>query len=442
MSHATEKEYQSRLTSRRKTVLKRIQNEIAIFPAAPEQHFSRDQNFTFRQNSDFLYLTGFKEPQSVLVLIGKKKGARSILYLRERNSEHEQWTGETLGLKRAKRRMDIDEVRPIEQFASDLDKLVQGTEAIHYAPGSNPFTDGPIWEQLKSNIAPTFFAPARLLDSRIITSEMRIKKDPFEIQTMRHVCKITARSFQTLLGQLSSLKSEKHAATTLDSLFARYGADSPAFETIVASGKNATTLHHHPGFQPLWKRELVLIDAGASYKGYCGDITRTVPVRGRFSDSQARVYDIVQEALCLAVECCEPGVTLDEIHKTAVKRICRGLLQLGVIDGTLAQCISTNAYKPYYMHQTSHWLGLDVHDITPIRCDEFKIPSRLQPLKPGLIFTIEPGLYFGAKDMSVPTEFRGIGIRLEEDILITKTGCEVLTAALPVVREDVEKLIG
>ena len=442
MATSTEKAEQSRFASRRKSVLQNIKNEVAIFSAAPLQHLSRDQNFEYRQNSDFFYLTGLNEPHAILVLVGKRKGARSILYLRERNPDTELWSGETLGLPRAKRRMDLDEVRPITRFANDLQSLISGAEVIHYAPGTNPEVDSLIWEQLKNVLSPSFLAPAKLHDSRLLTSIMRLKKDKLEIQAMRHVCKITTRSFSSFLAQLSSYKSEKHAASTLESMFAKHGADGPSFETIIAAGKNATTLHHHPGFQPLWKRELVLIDAGARYRGYAGDVTRTVPVQGRFSENQARVYDIVQESLACAIDCCRPGSTLDKIHAAAVRRIIKGLLELGILEGSVAQCMAKDLYKPYYMHQTSHWLGLDVHDISPITCDEFKIPSRLQPLEPGMVFTVEPGLYFQSNDKSVPLKYRGIGIRLEEDILITKTGCEVLTSQLPVIREDVEKLIG
>lgn len=439
--------------SRRQKIIRQLHSQIAIFSSNPQHVQSRDREFPFQPNSDLFYLCGIEEPQSVLILKGGNKGPRSILYLRERNPEFEKWNGELLGLKRAKKHIAVDEVRDIKQLPGELLSLVEGCHTVYYSPGTEPELDRLIWGVFCTAVAPRLNKPHTLRDARLLTAELRFVKDKLEIEALRHAAEITARAFQLFLPELPRLTSEKHAARVLESIFARLGAHGTAFDTIIASGKNATTLHHKPKLQPLWKRELLLIDAGAQFKGYAGDITRTVPVSGKFSEAQAEVYDVVANALEAARAACRPGNTLDEIHHVAVKQLTKGLIDLGILKGSTQDNISQAKYRPYFMHRTSHWLGLDVHDIAPVTLNvpgtsseaittsTITVPSHLRPLVPGNVFTLEPGLYFDAEDESIPLAYRGIGIRLEDDVLITSSGASILTESLAFKREDIEELM-
>ena len=375
------------------------------------------------------------------MLLGLNQGPRSVLFLRERDAAQERWSGELLGLKRAKRRFDVDEVRNINDLENDLAGLIEHSAVIHYAPGSNERVDALVWKLLKCRSGPRLNFPQVLKDSRLITSAMRVVKDREEIRSLRHVNDLSARAMLSFAPLLKELKSERHAAKVLESLFAKLGAHGVAFPTIVASGRNAVTLHHEPKFQPLWKRELVLVDCGAVFNGYCADITRTLPVSGSFTDAQARVYDVVLNALSAGIEKAKPGSSMDAIHHAAVRSITSGLLSLGVLKGNVNELLEKNKHLPYFMHRSGHFLGLDVHDISPVYAGTALMPPRYRPLEPGNALTIEPGLYFDSKDETVPVQYRGIGIRIEESVLITSSGCDVLTARMPRSREELESLI-
>lgn len=427
--------------NRRKKIIKQLKGEAAIFPAAPHFLASRDQHHPFRQNSDFFYLTGLTEPQAVLFLTGSTKGPRSVLFLRERNDADARWNGERIGIKRAKRRFDVDEVRDITQLENDLPELAANCSVLHYAPGGNPVTDPLIWRLLQNPSGPRLNFPHTLKDSRLITAAMRFVKDRYEIQHLKHAAGITAKAFLNFLPQAKLARSEKHAAQILEAEFARCGAHGLAFPTIVASGRNATTLHHEPKLQPLWKHELVLVDCGAVFQGYCADLTRTFPVSGTFREPQARVYDAVHRALHDALDKTKPGSTLEIIHAAALRAITSGLISLGILKGSVSDLVQREAYRNYFMHRTSHWLGLDVHDAFPLLLNNAPIDARNHPLEPGHVITIEPGIYLDAKDESVPVQYRGIGVRLEESVLITTGGCAVLTAHVPTAREDIEALL-
>ncbi len=438
--------YQSEVEScyslRRKRLLRQIKGEAALFVAAPHVTSGRDLHYPFEQATDLLYLTGINEPQIALVLLGTSKGSRSVLYLRDRDPEHEKWNGERIGLKRAKRRYRVDEVRDISTFAKDLPQLLSGLQTLHFSPGINSEFDQTVFSLFQSSVGPRLNTPHTLRDARLITSEMRFTKDRTEITALRRAAEITATGFQMLLPRLKEATSEFHAAQMLEAFFARAGGHGLAFPTIMASGKNATILHHEPTLQPLWKRELLLIDAGAKFRGYCGDITRTVPVSGKFSEPQGEIYDLVNSALNAAITKAQPGNTLDDMHEVAVRTLVRGLLDLGILKGNAGQIIASGEYKRFYMHRTGHWLGIDVHDISPVTIGSRFVPSILRPLAAGNAFTIEPGLYFDPKDDHVPLQYRGIGVRIEQDVLITPSGHEILSDGIPTDREEIEKLCG
>lgn len=426
---------------RRKKLLRLIKGEAALFVSSNECTETRDQHYSFRQDSDLLYLTGIDEPQVALLLRGTTQGPRSVLFLRERHPEMERWVGETLGVSRAKRRHSFDEVRPISELSSKLNSLVEHSQVLHYSAGINTSTDHLVWGRYQTSVGPRLGFPHTIRDARLLTSELRVKKSREEIQSIRHACEISARSLKTLASLLPEVKSERHAARVLEAEFARYGAPRPSFHTIVASGKNATVLHHSPSSQPLWKSELVLVDSGVSFNGYASDITRVFPTSGSFTKPQAEVYDAVHEAVLAGLELSGPGSDLDKIHDAAVRVLTKALIRMGVISGPLKKALAEKSYRPYFMHRTSHWLGLDVHDIAPIYCEEYLIPPYARPLEPGNVFTIEPGLYFDPKDKTVPKEYRGIGVRLEEDVAITSSGHNVLTSSMPIAREEIESLV-
>lgn len=439
----TKREREGVFSGRRRKLLRRINGSVALFPAAPRKTRSRDAEYSYQQDSNFFYLTGFEESESILVLRAKPSGPRSILYVTERDSMREQWEGERLGISRAKRRFEVDEIRDYKDFEKDVPELLKSAETLYYSPGIHDRIDSRVWGLLRTPVAPRPNFPSHFTDSRTLLAELRFVKDRQEIRAMKHAVDITAHSFMALARGLRTLSSEAHAARMLEASFARYGSSGPAFQTIVASGKNATCLHHRPSLQPLWKRELVLVDAGARFGGYSADITRCFPVSGSFSEEQAEVYDIVLRALKAATRRAKPGGTLSTIHDAAVSEITKGLVELGILEGDLKTLIKDEAYRPFYMHSTSHFLGLDTHDISPVRSRGNREPlsAKSLPLVSGCILTIEPGLYFDAKDPVIPDVYRGIGVRLEEDILITSGGCEVLSSGMPIERQDIEELL-
>lgn len=435
---------QSVYLGRRKRIVKQLRNSAALFASPADSGRSFEDAGAHGGPKDFYYLTGFTEPDSALVLLGNTRGPRSLLYLRDRDQSDERWHGERLGVKRARRQFAVDEVRDIASLKADLPALLSSSASLYYAPGSNPALDGLIWNLFKQPGGPRATGPHSLVDSRLLTSEMRFVKDREEIRAIRHACDITSRALLWLIPRTREFASERHAAQLLEGQFTKLGAHALAFPTIVASGRNATVLHHSPRLQPLWRRELVLFDCGAAFQGYASDISRTYPASGRFSPAQADVYDVVLQAHAKGIEKACPGASLDDIHQAATRALVKGLVELGVLRGSAASNLERGTYRRYYMHRTGHWLGLDVHDAGPVILPgdaNSLVPSALRPMQPGCVFTVEPGLYFDPRDESIPVAFRGIGIRIEDDVLVTNDGCEVLTATVPTARAELEALL-
>jgi len=415
-----------------------------LLPAAPETTFSRDQQHQFFQNTDLFYLTGFGEPSSALFLSNARSGPRSVLFVSERNKQVERWTGERLGTKRAKRRFKVDEVFSIADLRKELPALLAPHQQLYFSAGVDPSVDRLVWSLFSSSVNPRRDVPHTIIDARLPLSGLRLKKDRDEIRTIAHAVDITAHAMLKLISELKHLGSELHAAKQLEANFVELGATGPAFETIVASGKNATVLHHHPSHQPLLKRELVLIDCGARFNGYAGDITRVVPISGSFSPAQADVYDVVAAAVEAVIARVKPGTTLESLHKTSVRELSKGLFDLGVLSGGVDTAVKKRKYASYFMHRTGHFLGLDVHDVSPPgpTKDGSFLPEKEIKLEEGFVFTVEPGLYFDQKDSDIPKDLRGIGIRLEQDVLVTKDGCKVLSETIPLKRSEFEQILG
>ncbi len=434
---------ESLFESRRKSLIKKLKSEALLIAAAPVVRRPPDLEHSYFQDANFFYLTGFEEPESLLLLLGSSSGPRSVLFVRDREPTSERWLGERLGVKRAKKKFRVDEVRDIKEYETALPKLLSQSRILHYAPGTHSDVDQFIWKLFSSSGPRTSF-PHTLKDARLLLSELRFIKDRYEIRALKHVVDITANAFLEVAPRLKHISSEAHAARVIEECFSQFGASGPSFPTIVASGKNATCLHHTPRLQPLWKRELVLIDAGALFRGYAADMTRVFPVSGKFSKAQGDIYQIVYGALQAAISKAKPESTLEVLHQAAVKELTQGLLSLKALKGgDLAHHISSGHYKKFYMHRTGHFLGLDVHDIPPNYHEETDsvLSHYERPLVPGAVITIEPGLYFDVKDEKIPKHLRGIGIRLEEDILITNNGCEVLSRKMPITKDDIEHLM-
>ncbi len=426
---------------RRKDFLKRIKSEVAIFSSSEVKVFTRDQHYSYKQNSDLFYLTGIEEENAILVLSGLGTGARSILFLEEEDFVKAKWGSSPLGLKKAKRKYKVDEIRNYNDFSKDLAEILKYSQVLHYALSTHSKIDQIIIDAIKTSYGPSIIKPCMLHDSRLLTAIMRIKKEKEEISHIKHACEISSKSVYRICKNIKSFKSEKHAAKSLEAEFMAQGAGGISFNTIIASGKNATVLHHEPSYQPLWKNDLVLIDSGASYKSYCSDMTRTIPVSGKFNKYQAELYDIVYKAYLKAKDKAVVGSTLSDVHKVAVNTLCKGLIEIGLLKGSLSSVIKKATYKKFYMHNTSHWVGLDVHDIAPITYDAELLHPHKRPLESRNIITIEPGLYIDPKDKSIPSNYRGIGIRLEDTILITKTENKTLTDYMPMCREEVERMM-
>lgn len=429
---------------RRMRFLRQIKGEAAIFCSPPPSIMTRDQYYPFRQNSDLLYLTGIEEPEVVLVLLGSSRGARSVLFLRERDAVAEMWGDPRIGLRRAKRAFQVDEVKNIDSLEKELKELLKGIEILHYSLGSSPRLDRFVTELLSSSVGPRAGFPQNLKDPRIVTSEMRFIKDREEIALLKHAVDITAGALLKVAPHLRSAKSELHAARMIECEMAELGAERTAFETIVASGKNATVLHHRPTLQPLWRAEPVLIDCGASYRCYSGDITRVFPPSGGLMGPARDIYLLVHRALSAAKQRAQVGATLSEMHDSAVTALIRGLHELKILRGKPTDSFSSKAYLRFFPHRIGHWLGIDVHDISPLfpKRNGHNETAWERPLEPGVACTVEPGLYFHPEDEKVPKRFRGIGIRLEDSVLITESGVDVLSKRAPLELSEVEAMVG
>jgi len=428
---------------RRAKLIKSIKGEAVLFASSPQAHLSRDQHYAYRANTDILYLTGIEEPEIFLLLLGSSSGVRSVLFCRERDAVQELWQGERIGLKRAKRLFQVDEVRDIANFEKDFRELVKPFDSLHYALGSNSRSDKFILDLLKTHVGPRAGAPSTLKDSRLITAAMRFVKDKEEILSLRHAGNITAQALIRIAPVLKHAKSELHAAKQLETIFAELGSQHTGFQTIVASGKNATELHHLPTLQPLWKNEPVLIDCGATYHGYSGDITRVFAVQGGFSAATKEIYQLVYGALEAGKKQVRPGSSLAAVHKAAVSHLVSGLVSLKILKGSESSIIESGRFKPYFPHRIGHWLGLDVHDASPLYEKRPGIVDSAweKPLVPGNALTVEPGLYFHELDERVPKRFRGIGIRLEDSLLVNSSGSEILSKGISSKLDDVLEMV-
>ena len=420
--------------TRRRRLAQAIGEAVAVVPTAPERVRNRDSHYPYRFDSHFYYLTGFTEPEAVLVLASGK----SILFCRERNAEREIWDGFRYGPEAARERFGFDEAHPIASLDQEMARLLENRAALYYPMGADPEWDARAlrWvNAVRARVRAGIAAPDHVHDVRAVIDDMRLIKDAHELGIMRRAARIAAAAHRRAMQRARPGRYEYELEAELVYEFRRSGAQTPAYTPIVAGGVNACVLHYVANDAVLRDGDLLLIDAGCELDGYASDLTRTFPVNGRFSAAQREVYDIVLAAQRAALESVRPGAAWNEPHDAAVRVLAQGLIDLKLITGSLQEVLEKETYKRFYMHRTGHWLGLDVHD-----AGDYKRQGAWRALAPGMTLTVEPGLYIRGED-DIPERLRHIGVRIEDDVLVADAGCEVLTAEAPKAIVDVEALM-
>ena len=404
-----------------------MQSGVAVVPTAPERVRNRDSHYPYRFDSHFYYLSGFAEPESVLVIVAGDT-PRSLLFCRNQDEEREVWDGFRYGPQAAKERFGFDEAHPIGKLDELLAGLLENQPAFFYPVGADPEWDARAMRCLnvvRARARAGVAAPERMQDVRALIDEMRLVKDAQELALMRRAACISAAAHRRAMQVARPGRNEYEVEAELLHEFRRNGAQFPAYSPIVAGGASACVLHYVANDALLRDGDLLLIDAGCELDGYASDLTRTFPVNGRFSGAQREVYEIVQAAQAAAMDKVRPGNAWNEPHDAAVRVLAQGMLDLGLLKGALPEILEKESYKRFYMHRTGHWLGLDVHD-----SGDYKRQGAWRALAPGMTLTVEPGLYIRAAS-DVPQRLHGIGVRIEDDVLVTDKGCEVLTAEAP-----------
>lgn len=425
---------------RRKALMAQMEpNSIAILPAAPVYIRNRDVEHNYRQDSDFQYLTGFPEPEAVAVLVPGREHGEYVLFCREKDPERELWDGYRAGQEGAVSEYGAADAFPINDIDDILPGLIEGRERVYYAMGANQEFDLRLTNWIK-----TIRSKARLgaqppnefvaLDH--LLHDMRLYKSAAEIKVMQAAADISAEAHRRAMESCRPGLYEYHLEAELQHVFMRNGSRSPAYASIVAAGRNACILHYTENTSQIRDGDLVLIDAGCELDCYASDITRTFPANGRFSLEQRAIYEIVLAAQHAAFEVIGPGRHWNEAHEATVRVITEGLLQLGLLSGELETLIASEAYKPFYMHRAGHWLGMDVHDV-----GDYRVGGEWRVLEPGMVMTVEPGIYIAPDNDRVPKKWRGIGVRIEDDVVVTRTGHQVLTEAVPKDPDAIEALM-
>ncbi|MQA91013.1 MAG: M24 family metallopeptidase [Gemmatimonas sp.] len=426
--------------ARRERLFERIGDGVALVPAASELFSSRDTEVPYRPSSDLYYLSGIVEPEAVAVLTPHDSAHRFTLFVRPRDPERERWSGARIGPERAAEISGADAVYPLPELADRLPELLASGERIYYPLGAVSRIDGMVMEGLlraRRARQRSGVGPIGVVDLEAVTSELRIVKGTDEVDQIRFAAEISAEAHRIAMERTRPGVGEWEVQAALEAAFRTLGAARPAFPSIVGAGANATVLHYVANQSRMRDGELLLIDAGAERGMYSADITRTFPVSGVFSGAQRDLYEVVLEAEEAGIATAAPGSTAADIHSSALGVLVHGMIDLGILRAdSVEEVIDSGSYKRFYPHQTSHWLGLDVHDVGPYRRNGAPVT-----LVPGMVLTVEPGIYVPADSEDVPGAFRGVGIRIEDNVHVVEGGCEVLTRSVPVAIAEIEALM-
>jgi len=423
---------------RRRTQLMRMMgsDSIALVSAAPERIRNRDSHYPYRQDSDFAYLTGFDEPEAVLVLIPGRKPAEVVLFLRERDPSRERWDGPRLGPEQAPDVLGVDDAFPIDDIDDILPGMIEGRSRVFYHFGRDAGFDQHVmaWiERIRAEVKQGARAPHEFIDLAHSLHDLRLYKSKAELAVMRESARIAGLGHMAVMRAARPGLTEAHLHAEFEYVLRRMGAVN-AYEPIVGAGDNGCVLHYRANKAPLNDGDLVLIDAGAEWQWYASDITRTIPINGRYSPAQKDLYELVLRAQAAAIDEARPGRPFTAMHDAAVRVLTQGMIRLGLLTGSLSNALKQHAYRRYYMHKTGHWLGIDVHDV-----GDYRVQDEPRLLEAGMVVTVEPGIYVPLDDPDAPEKFRGIGIRIEDDVLVTSDDPEVLTSSVPKTVNEIEQ---
>lgn len=425
------------MKQRRKELMAQMEpNSIALLPAAPPRIRNNDAEYLYRQNSDFYYLSGLAEEDALLALIPGRKQGEAILFCQEKNKEKELWTGVLLGPDAACEQLQMDDAYPISDIDDILPGLIEGRDRVYYAMGKDDQFDNRVMDWVKvirGKVKQGAHPPGEFLVLDHLLHELRLIKSKQEIALMEQAAKISAEGHRRAMAYCQPGVKEYELEAELHYAFTRGGSRAPAYSSIVAAGDNACILHYHSNNAVINDGDLVLIDAGCEFDHYASDITRTFPANGKFSPEQKAIYEIVLNAQLAAIEAVQPGNPWDAPHNASVRVITQGLIKLGLLKGRASQLIKSEAYREFYMHRVGHWIGMDVHDV-----GDYKIDSKWRLMEPGMVTTIEPGIYIAPDNKRVGKNWRGIGVRIEDDVLVTKTGNRILSTGIPKTVKEIE----
>ncbi|MGQ7273720.1 Xaa-Pro aminopeptidase [Marinobacter sp. V034] len=430
------KEFASR---RNKLIGHMAPDSIAIIPSAPERVRNRDVLHPFRQDSDFFYLTGFDEPEAVLVLIPGREHGESVLFCKERNPEKELWDGYLTGPEGAIEKFGLDDAFPVVDIDEILPGMIEGRSRVYYPLGRDKAFDSQVmeWVQtIRSKVRTGAQPPGEFVALEHTLHDLRLYKSPAEIKVMAKAGEISAEAHCNAMKKAAPGVYEYQLEAELIHTFMTRGTRNTAYPSIVGGGRNGCILHYIENSAPLKDGDLVLIDAGCEVENYASDITRTFPVNGKFSEPQRALYEVVLSAQYAAIDAVRPGNHWNHSHEAALRVLTQGLINLGLLSGSLEDALEQASYKPFFMHRTGHWLGLDVHDV-----GDYRVGEAWRLLEPGMVLTVEPGLYIAPDNTDVDEKWRGIGIRIEDDVVVTKDGCRVLSEGVPKTIDDIEALM-
>lgn len=411
-------------------------NSIALLASAPPSVRNGDAEYLYRQNSDFHYLTGFPEEGALLALIPGRKQGEAVLFCQEKDKQKELWTGVLMGPDVACEELLFDDAFPITDIDDILPGLIEGCDRVYYSMGKDAHFDNQVMDWVKvirGKAKMGAHPPTEFLVLDHLLHELRLIKSPTEIKLMEQAAKISAEGHKRAMAYCKPGIKEFELEAELLYAFTRNGSRAPAYSSIVAAGDNACILHYNENNAEVKEGDLVLIDAACEYEHYASDITRTFPASGKFSIEQKAIYELVLKAQDAAIEAIAPGVPWDAPHNASLKVITQGLVKLGLLKGRPSQLIKSEAYKDFYMHRVGHWIGMDVHDV-----GDYKIDDHWRLLEPGMVTTIEPGIYISPDNKKVPKKWRGIGVRIEDDVVVTRKGYKILSNGIPKTVKEIE----